>query len=274
VCNCPCCLEENDRLSGQAQIISTDSGVRTDTSHQPIESMATTTEDELPSSSLLQDKTTMDLPTVLQDVTDKTDKDHSESGDTLRTSDSKLTFESKANPSPALPSPALPSHASVEQYLFGSQQFSDVERVTTFPRETKLSVLGSSEDLRSKTLTSLGTTLSRSTDLLGDLGTCRNKRRLMYTANSESEFKPGSSDSVSNDESEVLHIKPTDRFNKRLSIAMEVPEDSIPGTPKTSDPPESPTLQSSTNRMSTFLKTLSPARLMSLKSKKRVTFKP
>lgn len=262
------CVEENDVLSGRAQIISSDSGVRTDTSHQPIESVATTTEDDLPSSSLLEEHktTTADIPEVIvQDLTDRTDKGKSESGETLLTSDSKLTSESQINP----------SHASVEQYLFGSQHFSDVERATTFPRDTKLSSRhGSVEDLRSKTLTSLGTTLSRSTDLLGDLGTCRSKRRLMYAATSESEFKVGSSDSVSNDESEILHVKPTDRFNKRLSIAMEEPEDSIPGTPKTSDPPDSPPLQSPTNRMSTFLKSLSPTRLMAFKPKKRVTFKP
>ncbi|XP_065888827.1 uncharacterized protein [Dysidea avara] len=260
--------EENDLLSRRAQIISSDSGVRTDTSQQPIESVATTTEDDLPSSSLLQDKTAtsnLDIPeVVVQDLSDRTDKGKSESGETLLTSDSKMTSESRFNP----------SHASAEHYLFGSQHFFDVERATTFPRETKLSRHGSAEDLRSKTLTSLGTTLSQSTDLLGDLGTCRSKRRLMHAATSESEFKLGSSDSVSNDESEILHFKPTDRFNKRLSVAMEEPEDSIPGTPKTSNPPNSPPLQSPTNRMSTFFKSLSPAHLMAFKPKKRVTFKP
>jgi len=267
VCNSLCLyVEETDQLSGHARIISSDSGVRTDTSHQLIESVATTTEDDLPSS-LVQDETaTFDIPEVIvQDTTDRTDKDKSESGETLLTTDSKLTSESQINP----------SHASVEQYLFGSQHFSDVEHATTFPRDTKLSSrYGSAEDLRSKTLTSLGTTISQSTDLLGDLGTCRNKRRLMYAATSESEIKLGSSDSVSNDESEILHVKPTDRFSKRLSIAVEEPEDSIPGTPKTSDPPDSPPLQSPTNRMSNFLKSLSPTRLIAFKPKKRVTFKP
>lgn len=249
---------------GQVPIMSSDSGVRTDTAicstnNQHYDDCS---EGDMSSAIVPASDSTVTvslaIPTIVIEGSTKRHHD---------TSDSEVfTSESKFNP----------SNASVEQYLFGSEHYSDAEHMA---REQKFSN-GSATELCSNTLASFSS-LSHSAELLGDITMCRSKRRLLYSGNSEPETKQGSSDSCSNDETDTLNQRSPEKpkFNTVLPTAVELPEESLPGTPKVqnsyddndSSPPQSP-LISSNNRMSSFLKSLSPVRLMSLRPKKRVTF--
>lgn len=247
-------------------IVSSDSGVRTDTAAYSASNQqhADCSEDDKTSTTItLNDNTaasvTLSVPTIVIEGSSK--KHHDTSDSEVFMSDSRVN----------------PSHASIEQYLLGSEQFSDVEYVSPFPREQKSSS-GSATELH---LTALASTSSlHSTDVLGDVTTCRSKRRLLYSASPEPETKLGSSESGSNDESDMLSHKSPEkqRFTTLLPTAVELPEESLPDTPKRqsshdndSTPPQSP-VTSSNNRMSSFLRSLSPIRLISLRPKKKVTF--
>ena len=263
----PGCVDEEDVINDEhIPIVSSDSGVRTDTAaYSPSNQQhADCSEDDKTSTTItLNDNAatsvTLSVPTIVIESSSK--KQHDTSDSEAFTSDSKVN----------------PSHASIEQYLLGSEQFSDVEQMSPFPREQKSSN-GSATELHLTALTS--TSSLHSADVLGDITTCRSKRRLLYSASSEPETKPGSSESGSNDESDVLSHKSPEKqkFTTVLPTAVELPEESLPGTPKRqsshdndSTPPQSP-VTSSNNRMSSFLRSLSPVRLISLRPKKKVTF--
>ena len=262
VCCCHGCVDGDDDgvNNGQITIVSSDSGVRTDTAaynHQ----RGDCSEDEKSSTKVtLTDNTTLSIPAIVIDLEDpnKRHLPHDASDSEVFTSDSKVN----------------PSNASIEQYLLGSELFSDAEYMTMFPKERKSSN-GSATDLHLETLAS-----SSSVDVLGDVTTCRSKRRLKYSASSETEMKLVSSDSGSNDESKELSQRSPEKqkFTTVLPTPVELPEESVPGTPQTQNSndnenslPLSPVTSSKT-RMSSFLRSLSPIRLMSLKPKKKVTF--
>ena len=267
----PGCADEEDATNdGHILTVSSDSGVRTDTAAYSTSNCnqqhADCSEDDKSSATItLNDNTaasvTLSVPTIVIENSNKKQLPHDTSDSEVFTSDSKVN----------------PSHASIEQYLLGSEQFSDAEHMSPFPREQKSSN-SSATELHLNTLASSSSL--HSADVLGDISTCRSKRRLMYSANSEPETKPGSSESGSNDESDVLiHRSPEkQKFTTVLPTAVELPEESLPETPKAqsshdndSTPPQSP-VTSSNKRMSSFLRSLSPIRLISLRPKKRVTF--
>ena len=101
----------------------------------------------------------------------------------------------------------------------------------------------------------------------------------MYSTSSEAETKPGSGDNSSNDES-CLRQKSTEKQD--FTTKLPTTEESLPGTPAAQNyhdddddddsPPQSPVASNNNKIMSSFLKNLSPARLMSLRPKKKVTF--
>lgn len=256
--------EENDLITDrQLHVLSSDSGVRTDTATN-IQQHNNFSEDEASSGTIpLNSNNTAgapmskSIPTIVIEDPDKKCTDASDS--------EALTSESRVNP----------SHASVEQYLFGSEHFSDVERTPSFSKSSN----DSANELHLNTIPSTSS-LTHSTDL-GDITTCRSKRRLKYANHSEPETKPISSDSGNNDEPDVsTHRSPEKpKFNTVLPTAVEESEESLPGTPKApssqdndNSPPQSPPMTSGNKRMTSFLRSLSPVRLMSLRPKKRVTF--
>lgn len=259
-----CCVDEDDVIAdGQIPVMSSDSGVRTDTAAYSTSNQqhADCSEDDQSSPTMtVNNNNTVNIPAIVIENSSKRLQD---------TSDSEVfSSESKVNP----------SHASIEQYLLGSEQFSDAEHTTSLPRELKSSS-GSATELYLNTVAS-SSSLSHSAEVSGDITTtCRSKRRLMYSANSEPETKPGSTDSGSNDESDASHRSPEkQKFTTALPTAVELPEESLPGTPKAQNshdnensPPQSPVTYSN-KKMSSFLKSLSPVRLMSLRPKKKVTF--
>lgn len=256
--------DEDDVITdGQVAVMSSDSGVRTDTAaystsnqqhgncSEDDQSSATVAINDNPAS------TGVSVPSIVIENSSRRLND---------TSDSEVfTSEIRVHP----------SHASIEQYLLGSEQLSDAEHGPS--REHKSSG-GSATELHLNTVPSTSS-LSHSVDVFGDITTCRSKRRLLYSASSEPETKPGSSDSSSNDDTDLSHRSPEkQKFTTVLPTAVELPEESIPGTPNTKNslnsdnsPPQSPVASSNT-RMSSFLRTLSPVRLMSLRPKKKVTF--
>ena len=251
---------------GQIPIVSSDSGVRTDTAAYSTSNQhhADCSEDDKSSATIaLTDSTapvTLSVPSIVIENSNKKQ--------THDTSDSEVFMSDRR---------VNPSHASIEQYLLGSEQISDAEHMAPFPREQKSSN-SSATELHLNTLASSSSL--HSADVLGDITTCRSKRRLKYSASSEPETKPGSSESGSNDDSDLLsHRSPEkQKFTTVLPTALELPEESLPGTPKAqsshdnnNSPPQSP-VTSSNKRMSSFLRSLSPVRLMSLRPKKRVTF--
>jgi len=265
------CVDVDDTIAdGQVPVMSSDSGVRTDTAACSTSNPQHDDCSEGDMSSAIapvSDSTvtlSMTVPTIV--IEESANRHHHD------TSDSEVfTSESKINP----------SNASVEQYLFGSEHFSDAEHTASFPKEQKCSN-GSVTELHSNTLASFSS-LSHSTELLGDITTtCRSKRRLLYSGSSEPETRQGLSESYNNDEIDTRSPNKS-KFNTVLPTPMELPEESteLPGTQKTQNscddnsPSRSAVISNNNNnnnRMSSFLKSLSPVRLMSLRPKKRVTF--
>ena len=260
VCCCHGCVDGDDDGVNNEKIplVSSDSGVRTDTATYN-QQHGEYSEDEKSSATVtLTDNTALSIPAIVIEDSNKRQLPHDASDSEVFTSDSKVN----------------PSNASIEQYLLGSELFSDAEYMTVFPKERKSSS-GSATELHSETLAS-----TSSVDVLGDITTCRSKRRLKYSASSEGEVKLVSSDSGSNDESNVLSQRSSEKqkFTTVLPTPVELPEEAVPETPKIqcsndneNSLPQSPVTSSKT-RMSSFLRSLSPIRLMSLKPKKKVTF--
>lgn len=242
--------------------MSSDSGVRTDTAAYSTSNphQGECSEDDQSSTTIVNTTASVSIPTIIIENSNK--KIHDTSDSEVFTSECKI----------------VPSHASIEQYLLGSEQFSDVEHTASSSREQKSSI-GSATELHLNTVAS-SSSLSHSADVLGDISTCRSKRRLKYATNSEPETKPASSESGSNDDTEVFgHRSPEKpKFTTVLPTPMELPEESLPGTPGTHNshdsdpsPPQSP-VTTNNRRMASLLRSLSPVRLMSLRPKKRVTF--
>ena len=257
MCQYACVDEDDGNLTdGQVPITSSDSGVRTaysmsnqqhgDYSDDDRSSVTITMINSKPS-------VTAALPAIVVE----------ESHDT---SDSEVfTSEIRVNP----------SHASIEQYLLGSG-YSDIEH--TLPRDRKSSN-DSATELYLNTVAS-SNSLGHLVDVLDDITTtCRSKRRLMYSTSSEAETKQESTDDSSNKESGLKQ-----KSTEKPDFTAELPtttDESLPGTPTAQNshdcgdddsPPQSPITASNNKVMSSFLKSLSPGRLMSLRPKKKVTF--
>ena len=247
---------------GQVLVTSSDSGVRTDTAAYSVSNQphGDCSDDDQSSITITMIDNEASVTAVVPAIV--VEESHKRLHDT---SDSEVfTSEMRVNP----------SHASIEQYLLGSGQ-SDNDH-----RERKSSS-GSATELYLNTVAS-SHTLGHSADMMGDITTtCRSKRRLMYSTSSEAETKPGSGDNSSNDES-CLRQRSTEKqdFTTKLSTT----EESLPGISAAQNyhdddddddddsPPQSPAASNNNKIMSSFLKNLSPARLMSLRPKKKVTF--
>lgn len=255
------CVDEDDDdtvTDGQVPITSSDSGVRTDTAaySTSYQQHGDGSDDDQLSVMITMINSTSSVTAALPAIVVEGSHD---------TSDSEVfTSELKVHP----------SHASIEQYLLGSGH-SDIEH--TFPGDCKSSN-DSATELYLNTVAS-SHSLSQSVDILDDITiTCRSKRRLMYSTSSEGETKQGSSDNGSNKESGLRQ-----RSTEKQDFTTELPttDEALTGTPAARNsydsdddesPPQSPVTPGNNKIMSSFLKNLSPGRLMSLRPKKKVTF--